>query len=229
MQKDLTVSDNVTIGGSAINFGNDSNDTIDFSMDIDQDLIPSVDGAVNLGTTNRQWKTLNNSRTVIEDIEIHNNNISVFNTNQDLDLRGSGVGFVKIGDLDFKTNISNAGGDVAISSNSRTQTSFNNCFRIVHRNRWTRSHGIPLRYNTTCNFVSTQQVQHIEWSPDYDKDIQTALPNQYTFLQVLCPQHKSGLRHIRCYCCVPKSNKIRWKHPQLIKWWSRWCNSKWYW
>ena len=46
MQKDLTVSNNVTIGGSAINFGNDSNDTIDFSMDIDQDLVPSTDGAL---------------------------------------------------------------------------------------------------------------------------------------------------------------------------------------
>ena len=192
MQKDLTVSDNVTIGGSAINFGNDSNDTIDFSMDIDQDLIPSVDGAVNLGTTNRQWKTLNNSRTVIEDIEIHNNNISVFNTNQDLDLRGSGVGFVKIGDLDFKTNISNAGGDVAISSNSAT-TNISSTTALelpIGTDGQDPQVASSLRYNTTSgNFVSyTTGPSILSGVTDYDKDtyISTA-SNQYTFFAGAVP------------------------------------------
>lgn len=186
MQKNLTVSDNVTIGGSGINFGNDSNDTIDFSMDIDQDLIPSTDGAHDLGTINRQWKKVNNTRTVIEDVEIHNNNITSWNTNQDLILRGSGVGFVKVAELDFKTNISNASGDIAINSNANTT--------IINS---TDALGLPigttgqdpaqpqsLRFNTSSgNFVSyTTGPSILSGVTDFDKDtyISTA-SNQYTF------------------------------------------------
>ena len=186
MQKDLTVSNNVTIGGSAINFGNDSNDTIDFSMDIDQDLIPSTDGAHNLGQINRQWKKLNNSKTVIEDIEIHNNYITAFNTNQDLTLRGSGTGYVKIGDLDFKTNISNAGGDVAINSNSAT-TNINSSGALelpIGTTGQDPATAQSLRFNSSLgNFVSyTTGPSILSGVTDFDKDtyISTA-SNQFTF------------------------------------------------
>ena len=186
MQKDLTVSNNVTIGGSAINFGNASNDTIDFSMDIDQDLVPSTDGAHNLGQINRQWKKLNNSKTVIEDIEIHNNYITAFNTNQDLTLRGSGTGYVKIGDLDFKTNISNAGGDVAINSNTAT-TNINSTGALelpIGTTGQDPATAQSLRFNSSLgNFVSyTSGPSILSGVTDFDKDtyISTA-SNQYTF------------------------------------------------
>lgn len=186
MQKDLTVSNNVTIGGSGINFGNDSNDVIDFSMDIDQDLIPSTDGAHNLGTINRQWKKVNNSKTVIEDVEIHNNNITAWNTNQDLNLRGSGTGFVKVADLDFKTNISNSGGDVAINSNANS-TLINSTTSLelpIGTTGQDPARAQSLRFNTSSgNFVSyTTGPSILSGVTDFDKDtyISTA-SNQYTF------------------------------------------------
>ena len=186
MQKDLTVSNNVTIGGSGINFGNDSNDVIDFSMDIDQDLTPSTDGAHNLGTINRQWKKVNNTKTIIEDVEIHNNNITAWNTNQDLILRGSGTGFVKVAGLDFKTNISNANGDVAINSNANS-TIINSTDALglpIGTTGQDPAQSQSLRFNTSSgNFVSyTTGPTILSGVTDFDKDtyISTA-SNQFTF------------------------------------------------
>ena len=186
MQKDLTVSNNVTIGGSGINFGNDSNDVIDFSMDIDQDLTPSIDGAHNLGTINRQWKKVNNTKTIIEDVEIHNNNITAWNTNQDLILRGSGTGFVKVAGLDFKTNISNANGDVAINSNANS-TIINSTDALglpIGTTGQDPAQSQSLRFNTSSgNFVSyTTGPTILSGVTDFDKDtyISTA-SNQFTF------------------------------------------------
>ena len=186
MQKDLTVSNNVTIGGSGINFGNDSNDVIDFSMDIDQDLTPSIDGAHNLGTINRQWKKVNNTKTIIEDVEIHNNNITAWNTNQDLILRGSGTGFVKVAGLDFKTNISNANGDVAINSNANS-TIINSTDALglpIGTTGQDPAQSQSLRFNTSAgNFVSyTTGPSILSGVTDFDKDtyISTA-SNQFTF------------------------------------------------
>ena len=186
MQKDLTVSNNVTIGGSGINFGNDSNDVIDFSMDIDQDLTPSTDGAHNLGTINRQWKKVNNTKTIIEDVEIHNNNITAWNTNQDLILRGSGTGFVKVAGLDFKTNISNANGDVAINSNANS-TIINSTDALglpIGTTGQDPAQSQSLRFNTSAgNFVSyTTGPSILSGVTDFDKDtyISTA-SNQFTF------------------------------------------------
>ena len=186
MQKDLTVSNNVTIGGSGINFGNDSNDVIDFSMDIDQNLTPSTDGAHNLGTINRQWKKVNNTKTIIEDVEIHNNNITAWNTNQDLILRGSGTGFVKVAGLDFKTNISNANGDVAINSNANS-TIINSTDALglpIGTTGQDPAQSQSLRFNTSAgNFVSyTTGPSILSGVTDFDKDtyISTA-SNQFTF------------------------------------------------
>ena len=186
MQKDLTVSNNVTIGGSGINFGNDSNDVIDFSMDIDQNLTPSTDGVHNLGTINRQWKKVNNTKTIIEDVEIHNNNITAWNTNQDLILRGSGTGFVKVAGLDFKTNISNANGDVAINSNANS-TIINSTDALglpIGTTGQDPAQSQSLRFNTSAgNFVSyTTGPSILSGVTDFDKDtyISTA-SNQFTF------------------------------------------------
>ena len=186
MQKDLTVSNNVTIGGSGINFGNDSNDVIDFSMDIDQNLTPSTDGVHNLGTINRQWKKVNNTKTIIEDVEIHNNNITAWNTNQDLILRGSGTGFVKVAGLDFKTNISNANGDVAINSNANS-TIINSTDALglpIGTTGQDPAQSQSLRFNTSSgNFVSyTTGPTILSGVTDFDKDtyISTA-SNQFTF------------------------------------------------
>ncbi len=186
MQKNVTVSNNATIGGTGINFGNDSNDVVDFSMDINQDLIPSTDGAHNLGTINRQWKKINNTKTVIEDVEIHNNNITAWNTNQDLNLRGSGTGFVKVADLNFKTNISTSSSDVVINSNTKS-TIINSTDALglpIGTTGQDPAQAQSLRFNTSLgNFVSyTTGSTILSGVTDFDKDtyISTA-SNQYTF------------------------------------------------
>jgi hypothetical protein len=46
---DLTVSGDVTVGGSLINLGNQVTDTIDFEMEFISDIIPAVDNVYNLG------------------------------------------------------------------------------------------------------------------------------------------------------------------------------------
>ena len=111
---------------------------------------------------------------IIEDVEIHNNNITAWNTNQDLILRGSGTGFVKVAGLDFKTNISNANGDVAINSNANS-TIINSTDALglpIGTTGQDPAQSQSLRFNTSAgNFVSyTTGPSILSGVTDFDKD-----------------------------------------------------------
>lgn len=186
MNQNLSVQDNVTIGGSLITFGNEVGDTVDFSSDIDQTLLPSQNGVGNLGTNVYQWKSLLNTRTVIEDITLHNNVITSNVTNQDLTLQAQGSGFVKIAELDFATDISSATGDVAV--NSKTNTTIINTNSALELPVGTTEQDPAVtrgfRFDTTSgNFIATSPGPRIlNGVTDFDKNtyISTA-SNQFTF------------------------------------------------
>ena len=57
MQANVTVSGDATIAGSGINFGDAPGDTINFSMDFTDNLLPSTTTLSNLGSAIRQWRS----------------------------------------------------------------------------------------------------------------------------------------------------------------------------
>jgi hypothetical protein len=185
MNNNLSVQDDVTIGGSLITFGNEVGDTVDFSSDIDQTLLPSRDGVGNLGTDTYQWKKLLNTRSVIEDVTLHNNVITSNVTNQDLVLQAQGTGFVKIADLNFKTDISSTS-DVAVNSNANTTIINSNGALELPVGTTAQDPAVTrgFRFDTTSgNFIATSPGPRIlNGVTDFDKNtyISTA-SNQYTF------------------------------------------------
>ena len=120
LMPNVDITGNVTIGGSAINFGNEAGDTVDFAMDFEQDLLPSQDTQSNIGSDAKRWRQINSARFTDTSIEIHNNIIQVTDTNSELEFRGSGTGSVKIDDVKFKTTITSDQGDVSFSAGSDT-------------------------------------------------------------------------------------------------------------
>ena len=70
MNQNVTVSGDATIAGSGINFGDAPGDTINFSMDFTDNLLPSSNTSSNLGSANKQWRTANFERAEIDGIQI---------------------------------------------------------------------------------------------------------------------------------------------------------------
>ena len=110
LMPNVDVTGNVTIGGSAINFGNEAGDTVDFAMDFQQDLLPSQDTQSNIGSSTKRWQNIESTRFSTGSLEVHNNIIQATDTNSDIELRGSGTGKVNLEDIGFKTTITSSQG-----------------------------------------------------------------------------------------------------------------------
>lgn len=101
-KKNVVVSNDFTIGGS-LAFGNQTSDTIDFTADINSDLIPKISKFYTLGSNNLEWVTayISNS-AVLDDISIIGNAITTTNSNSDLELRANSVGKIYIPNNNFE-------------------------------------------------------------------------------------------------------------------------------
>ena len=101
----VDMTGNFTIGGSAIGFGNDANDTINFAQEFDQDIVPDISGAYSLGLPNKTWQKIWTSEVQSDDVLIRDNFITTTNTNENLELRASGTAGVRLEDIVANENI----------------------------------------------------------------------------------------------------------------------------
>jgi hypothetical protein len=69
LMSNVDITGNVTIGGSAINFGNEAGDTVDFAMDFEQNLLPSQDTQSNIGSSTKNWQNLQSRKIYNNSIE----------------------------------------------------------------------------------------------------------------------------------------------------------------
>ena len=102
---DLDVTGNVTIGGN-ITIGDEDTDSIEFSADIDSNVVPNADGTYDLGTTAKTWRTVYSENWTNGDIDVQGNTIRTTNSDSDLELEAAGTGEVKVPSNDV--TISNA-------------------------------------------------------------------------------------------------------------------------
>ena len=86
----VSMTGNFTIGGSAIGFGNEPGDTINFNTPFSQNLVPDVSGLFSLGSSTNTWSTAFLSEIQADDIQIKDNFITTTESNSDLELRGNG-------------------------------------------------------------------------------------------------------------------------------------------
>jgi len=134
MQKDLSITGNLSFDGALITVGNEASDTVTFNTEFTQDVIPDISGLYSLGSSTKHWKSAYLSKAEINDIEIQDNQIRSTNSNSDLELRANGTGVVLIPNNDVtvserlivsQTMTSNSASATVIINNGYSQISGN--------------------------------------------------------------------------------------------------------
>ena len=145
----VSMTGNFTIGGSAIGFGNQPGDTIDFNTPISQNLLPDISGLFNLGSLSKTWSKAFLSEIQADDINIKDNYITTTETNSDLELRANGAGRINLLGSDFDIDdklevngVTNFSNDISLGS----LTHVGNYLQIGDR-------------STTANFTATQNLR----------------------------------------------------------------------
>jgi len=102
MKGKLDVSGDISIGQTLTTIGDAGTDTVEFNVDLDQDLKPGDGGIRSLGSTSKRWKNVYVSEANIDDIRIFDNVITTTASNADLDLRANGTGTVLLDSNDIQ-------------------------------------------------------------------------------------------------------------------------------
>ena len=113
--KDLAVASDLNINGT-ITLGNESSDTIFIFPKIDENLEPKFNITYNLGSQDKNWKTLLSREAYISDIKIDTNYITTTVSNADLELRANGSGSILVEDIRVnQRSISTDSGNISIT------------------------------------------------------------------------------------------------------------------
>ena len=163
----VVMSGNFTIGGSAIGFGNDANDTISFAQEIDQDIVPDISGAYSLGLASKTWKKAWLSAAQSDDVLIQDTFISTTETNNDLEFRAQGTGAVLLEDIAVDENkLFTRADDLNFTTNTNFNIATTGSIKLPTGTDGQRlnadSSGAPaigsIRYSTDSNRIEGQTV-----------------------------------------------------------------------
>ena len=146
---DLSVTGDLTVGGSLINLGNQVTDTIDFEMEFTSDIIPATDNIYNLGSVSKNWDNVYTRQFNVGDITITDNVIAVNQSNLDLIVQANGTGRVVVDNLRFKSIVDSTAGNINIANSSRTSNFTGKAIQLPTGNAAQRpAVTADLRYNT---------------------------------------------------------------------------------
>ena len=101
---DFHVTNNVSIDGN-ITLGNLPSDNVTFNAKVDSDIVPTISGVYNLGSTTNAWAVSYLASAYIDDIYIDTNIITTTASNSNLELRANGTGAVRIEQIDVNENV----------------------------------------------------------------------------------------------------------------------------
>jgi len=102
VSKNLTVSGDIAFKGT-ITVGDQATDTVSFSMQLPQDIVPNVGDTYDLGSNTKRWSTSWINKVSLPEITIDNAVITA--TNSNLNLIGNGTAGVVVDGLTFTDNI----------------------------------------------------------------------------------------------------------------------------
>ena len=146
----VSMTGNFTIGGSAIGFGNEPGDTINFNTPFSQNLVPDVSGLFTLGSSTNTWSKAFLSEIQADDIQIKDNFITTTESNSDLELRANGAGRIRfdgsILDIDDQLEVTGVTNFQNNVSGTGTLTHVGNTLQIGDR-------------STTASVTATQNLR----------------------------------------------------------------------
>lgn len=99
IEKNLTIRDDFSFGGSISLLGNQATDTVTFEVDIEQDFLPDKDLEYTLGKANKTWARIWLTQIHSDTVDIHNNYVTTNQSNADLELRANGTGRIFIPEI----------------------------------------------------------------------------------------------------------------------------------
>jgi len=102
MKGTLDLTGNLNIGQTLTTIGNQATDTVEFNIDLAQDLKPGDGGIRSLGSSSKRWRDIFVSEANIADIRIFDNVITTTVSNNDLDIVANGTGRIYIENNDFQ-------------------------------------------------------------------------------------------------------------------------------
>jgi len=100
IQRNLTIRDNFSFGGSLNLKGNEFSDKLQFNVEFDQNFNPNQTLTFTLGSEENYWKKSNLNTLELTSLEFINNFITSTPSNSNLELRASGTGKILIPDND---------------------------------------------------------------------------------------------------------------------------------
>jgi hypothetical protein len=149
LSADLSVSGNLSLGGSLINLGNQATDIIDFEMEFISDILPATDNIYNLGSSSKNWDNVYTRQFDVGDITITDNYIAVNQSNLDLVVQANGTGRVVVDNLRFKTIVDSTTGNININNTTRTSNFTGKSIQLPTGNAAQRpAVAADLRYNS---------------------------------------------------------------------------------
>jgi hypothetical protein len=103
----LDITGNLSFGGTLNSLGNQTTDTIDLNVDLDQNFVPGTTNRFSLGSQSKIWKDFYGSEANIGTVRIFDNVITTNDSNADLEIRASGTGLIYLEDenLDITNNL----------------------------------------------------------------------------------------------------------------------------
>lgn len=141
----LSLTGNLSFDGNLNLLGNQTSDTLDFNVNLDQDFVPNQNLIFDLGKINKKWIGVRLSAAEIGDISIYDNVIETNVSNSDLEFRANGTGVVLVpNNLTAIGNFTISGlstfeetfivGDVATAGNLALSSDYNNDNLIIDGN-----------------------------------------------------------------------------------------------
>ena len=171
----LTLTGNLTLGGSLVTIGNEASDTVDFNTPFDQDIYPSATNTYDLGTTTKRWKKSYLNELEIDSFTFNENYIQVNNTNEDLELRANSTGNIVFDDVTAKNNVLgtytdnlqfNPNVNLDITSTTRLQLPVGTTLQR-------KDNIADLRYNTDIGIFEGYNGGNVSFPGVYDTDRDT--------------------------------------------------------
>jgi hypothetical protein len=116
IEKDLSIKDNFSFGGSLNLLGDQPTDTVKFEVDVSQDFLPDKDLEYTLGSTLKEWAIIWLTQIHADGIDIQNNYVTTNRSNSDLELRANGSGKIFIPENFSVTNNLSQTGSVTVQN-----------------------------------------------------------------------------------------------------------------
>lgn len=181
IEKNLSISGDVSLAGSLIALGNETSDTVDFNTPISQNFVPDNDDIYNLGSESLYWNRNHLSKVVLENIEITSDTISTTESNSNLELRANAAGNIRLEDIFLKnTTISTQTDSIILSSD---QIDFSNS---------TKSIQLPVGTKNEYDILVSKTTGDVRFNSD-DMLFEGFVPERITFSNVYSSDRKTNL------------------------------------